>query len=143
MFHIRKLESSDYHRQYINLLKQLSPSSNIDVTFSDFIHQFNHIQKNNINIYVIEHENKIIASATLIIEHKFIHNCKNVGHIEDVVVDKMYRGNRLAQRLVEFMIDYSRKHNCYKIILNCSEDYKKFYEKFEFEEKNIQMAIYF
>lgn len=50
-------------------------------------------------ITVIEDENKeIIASATLLIEHKFLHECGSVGHIEDVVVHDSQRGKRLGIR---------------------------------------------
>jgi glucosamine-phosphate N-acetyltransferase len=50
-------------------------------------------------ITVIEDENKeIIASATLLVEHKFLHECGNIGHIEDVVVHDSQRGKRLGIR---------------------------------------------
>lgn len=50
-------------------------------------------------ITVIEDENKdIIASATLLLEYKFLHECGNVGHIEDVVVHDSQRGKRLGIR---------------------------------------------
>ena len=42
---------------------------------------------------------KVIATATLFVERKFIRNCGKCGHIEDVVVDSTYRGLRLGARL--------------------------------------------
>jgi GNAT superfamily N-acetyltransferase len=43
-------------------------------------------------------KNKIIATATLLVELKFIRSCGKCGHIEDVVVDSTYRGLRLGKR---------------------------------------------
>ena len=37
---------------------------------------------------MVDLEGKVIGCATLLIEPKFIHECSNVGHIEDVVIDK-------------------------------------------------------
>lgn len=45
-----------------------------------------------------EEKGRIIAAATLLLEHKFIRNCGTAGHIEDVVVDSTYRGLKLGAR---------------------------------------------
>lgn len=52
-------------------------------------------------VAVIEDTEKgqIIATGSVLIEHKFLRNCGKVGHIEDVVVDQTVRGQRLGQRL--------------------------------------------
>lgn len=41
--------------------------------------------------------NKIIGSASLVIERKFIHGCGIRGRLEDVVVDDTYRGKQLGK----------------------------------------------
>lgn len=53
-------------------------------------------------------KSQIIAAATLLIERKFIHQCGSVGHIEDVVVDQGYRGQRLGQRSVALLSNQNR-----------------------------------
>ncbi len=138
---IRKLDPSDYYKGYLDLLSQLSPTTN-NISQQEFYQQFSKLQDNT-HIFIIEHNNKIVASSTLIIEYKFIHQLKNVGHIEDVIVDEQYRGKGLSQKLMDHMIEYCKDNECYKIILDCSEEYQKFYEKFGFNKKNIQMAMYF
>lgn len=49
-------------------------------------------------IVVIEEDSRIVASATLLVEYKFLRECGLVGHIEDVVVHDSQRGNKLGIR---------------------------------------------
>ena len=65
-----------------------------------------------------------------------------VMHVEDVVVQKSKRGKNVGKQLIQFLIDLAKRRNCYKIILNCDETVKKFYEKCGFLNKNLEMSIY-
>ena len=134
---MRNLYITDFDKYYIELLKQLTVVGKITrEQFNEFV------EKNGKNIFVIEKDNKIIATITLIIEEKLIHNCGKVLHIEDVVVDKLHRKNGTGKKLLEFAIQYAKDNNCYKIILDCSENVKKFYESVGFSCKNLQMSYY-
>eukprot|EP00955_Chlamydomonas_euryale_P005494 58503-Chlamydomonas_euryale.AAC.1 len=84
-------------------------------------------------------ERRIVGSATSAVEKKFIHACSQVGHIEDVVVDSNYRGQRLGQRLIEALTKASSHMGCYKVILDCAEENVPFYEKCGLKRKEIQM----
>lgn len=142
VFQIRKLDIQDYYKNYFNLLQELTFAEN--TTFNNWEKRMNDINENKYhNIFVIEENEKIIASITLIIELKLIRNLGNVSHIEDVVVSKNYRNNGLAKKLIEYCLDYSKKENCYKVILNCNENLIHFYEKFGFQNKNKEMSLYF
>lgn len=85
----------------------------------------------------------IVASGTIIIEPKIIRGGKSVGHIEDIVTSSNYRGKGLGQDILELLIQEGRKKNCYKIILDCKENLKGYYEKMQFKETGLQMALYF
>ena len=85
----------------------------------------------------------IIASGTIMIEPKFIRGGKNVGHIEDIVVKSTYRGRHLSKDILNILKNIARENNCYKVILDCNEEVKKVYNSSGFEEKGIQMGIYF
>ena len=43
----------------------------------------------------------IIGAGSLIIEMKFIRDTGLCGHIEDIVVDKTYRGKNLGLKIIE------------------------------------------
>lgn len=133
----RALEIDDYDKGYLSLLEQLTHVGNISK--KDFEKSF---QNMNTNIFVVELDNKIIASGTLFIERKFIHELSSVGHIEDIVVDSNHRDKKLGKKIMQHLINFANLHNCYKIILNCSPELEKFYEKFGFISKNIEMSKY-
>ena len=138
----RKLQINDFHKNYLQLLSQLTTVGNInEEQFSNIFHKLD----SNTHIYVFEdvEAQKIIASATLIFEQKFIHNGGIVAHLEDVVVDSESRGFRIGQKLIQKIIEIAKQNNCYKIIADCKPSLIPFYAKNNFEKKGDQIAIYF
>ena len=85
----------------------------------------------------------IIASGTIIIEPKLIRGGKSVGHIEDIVVKSTHRGKQISSDILNLLKNIARENNCYKVILDCNEEVKKVYNRSGFEEKGIQMGMYF
>lgn len=101
--------------------------------------------RRNSTVLVIEdtQRQQLVASATLLIEPKFIRGCGLVGHIEDVVVDEACRGLGLGSLLVGRLSAMAKAQGCYKVILDCAEGMVSFYEKCDYENKGVQMAQYF
>jgi glucosamine-phosphate N-acetyltransferase len=135
---IRKLNENDY-LQYKNLINKFR-----DTIFDEI--QFKEILKKMINysdIWIIELNNEIISSATILYEYKFIHNISKIAHIEDVCTLKKYRGHGFGKILIKHIINESKNNNCYKITLYCKDELENFYNVNNFEKKGIQMAIYF
>jgi glucosamine-phosphate N-acetyltransferase len=135
---IRKLELNDYNKGFLELLDQLSDTPKISKTEFE-----NHLKNVNSNIFVIEKDNVIVASGSVLIEKKIIHNGGKVGHMEDIVVHKSNRGEKLGQIIVEHLINFAKEKGCYKIIADCKDELLKFYNKTGFEQRGIQIAIYF
>ena len=162
---IRPLLFSDYSNNYLSLLEQdfsIRPNTISLHEFTSYVNKLHdyhqifviatrlhtnygitgdnveHITLGNTDI--VEH---IIGSVTIFIETKIIHNFGKVAHIEDVIVDNTYRGKGLGKVLVQKGIDYAQKHDCYKIILNCSDENIPFYEKCGFSKKENEMVLYF
>lgn len=144
-YKLREVEYTDLDKGILKLMSQLSF---IDVTYEKAKWEFDGyceqiINNSNQKHYVIEVDGIIIASGTLLIENKIIHNFKNVGHIEDIVVHLDYRQKGYSKILIEKLIEVAKNSHCYKVILNCNPECEKFYNKFGLSKKYIQMARYF
>ena len=137
---IRKIHKNDINNGVTKLLNQLSPTNKIDKNeFENFVKNLN----DNHQIWVIERNKKIIAMGTILIEKKIIHDMGLVAHIEDIVVDKESRGQKLGKTIINLLIEIAKDKNCYKVILNCKDELIPFYKKLNFEKKSNQMAVYF
>ncbi|KAJ9120093.1 hypothetical protein QFC22_002991 [Naganishia vaughanmartiniae] len=93
---------------------------------------------------VFEHvpSQRIIATATLFVERKFLRNAGKVGHIEDVAVDVERRGKNLGKRVIMSLTEIAEKVGCYKTILDCNEENIPFYQKCDFTHKEFEMVKY-
>lgn len=141
-FILRYLNFKDIDENYFKLLNQLT-----DVDFDNITEEknFNFFQKLNDShmIIVIEHENKIIGSGTILIEEKLIRSYGRVSHIEDIVIDNEFRNYGLGKELLNTLIEMSKNKGCYKCILDCKDELEDFYKKCNFKKKGVQMCLYF
>ena len=131
---------------YLELLSELTEVSKVDTPkFLENIQKIS--QMGTIIVCFLENPPftgfKIVASGTIIIEPKIIHGGKNVGHIEDVVVKASYRGFNISQNILDLLKIEAREKVCYKVILDCAKEVQRVYIKSGFEEKGIQMGLYF
>jgi glucosamine-phosphate N-acetyltransferase len=135
----RLINEDDYDKGIFSLYSQLSPGYKCTRQyFNNFVKSLNTTH----NIYVAEEDTKIIACATFLIESKLIRNGSQIMHIEDIVVDKSNRGRGLGIDIVKLLVEKSKTMGCYKVILNCSDEYIDFYKKNGFITKGCHMAIY-
>jgi glucosamine-phosphate N-acetyltransferase len=138
LLNFRRLEKADYDKNYLELLKQLTTVGDISKEKYETT-----INKMGAEVWVVEFEGKIIASVSLLLEQKIIHECGIVGHLEDVVVDKDYRKYGLGKFIIERIIKIAKERGCYKLIGDCKSELLGFYEKNGFESKCVQISIYF
>ncbi|MFB5619616.1 MAG: GNAT family N-acetyltransferase [Nitrosopumilus sp.] len=130
---IRELKEEDLWNGFLKSLDTLKEASTIDKDKANAI--FKKINSNPDHVIAVaEVDGKIVGSTTLLIESKFIHNGGLVGHIEDVVVDKDYQGQKIGEKIMKFLIEISKNRGCYKTILDCTDDVKPFYEKLGFRQ---------
>lgn len=142
---VRELNAGDYHRGFLDLLSQLTQVGTIsEAQFRRRLAEMQRLTDTyKVAVIVDPAKDLVIACATLIIERKFVHECGLVGHVEDVVVNKTYRGRRLGLRVVDQLKTWSKDAGCYKIILDCAAHNVAFYNKLGFVKKEEQMACYF
>jgi len=148
-FRARPLEPRDKDG-FLKLLSQLTTVG--DVSEAMFNEQLAKIERRDReHIIVFERLNpadrkagepEVLACATLVVEHKFIHGGRCVGHVEDVVVDSSTRGTGLGKMMVGQLTDMALAAGCYKILLNCAEKNIGFYEKCGYVVKEVSMAKY-
>ena len=137
---MRPLQRDDFNKNYMQLLSQLTEIG--DVNQADFEKRFD-LMKSSLNTYYINvvedlTQKKIVASLTLVYEQKFIRNTSARGRIEDVVVDKDYRGKQLSKMLLDISCQLSHLLGCYKLSLECKDPLKKLYEQFDFSSEKGQ-----
>ncbi len=130
---IRKLKNEDLQNGFLTTLDSLRQTSD-DIDKNKAGKIFKKINANPDHVIAVaESDGKIVGAATLIIEQKFIHNGGLVGHIEDVVVDKRFQGQKIGEKIMKYLLEIAKKRGCYKTILDCTEDVKSFYEKLGFK----------
>jgi glucosamine-phosphate N-acetyltransferase len=138
---IDELKEQHLQNGFIETLSFLSNVSTIPQ--EKLIETFKKLKQNaDHNIFIaVTNEGKVVGATTLLIEHKFIHGCGKVGHIEDVVVHENFRKQGISDSLIEKAINVAKEGGCYKVILNCHEKLAPFYEKFGFKKHEIEMRL--
>ena len=130
---------SFYKEEMTKLYNQLSECLLEKLKTNDFIEFVN---RSNVYCYINE-KNNILGVITALYERKLIHNGGIVCHIEDLVIDNKYRNQKIGSKLIKYVIDDAKEKKAYKIILDCTPEMTYYYKNFNFEEKNVQMALYF
>ena len=132
---IREIRENDLENGFLETLDFLRKVSDLDKNKAKEILEKIKQNSNQI-IQVAIDDKKIVGCITLLIEQKFIHDGGHIGHIEDVVVRKDYEGKGIGMKLVTSMLEYAKRKNCYKTILDCKDDVKQFYERIGFKHES-------
>ena len=128
---IRELQKEDLQKGFLTTLDSLRQTSNIKKNTAEKI--YDKIESNPDHIIVVALiDEKVVGTATLLLEFKFIHSGGIVGHIEDVVVDKKYQGQKIGEKIIRNLLEVAKTKGCYKTILDCVDNVKPFYEKIGF-----------
>lgn len=138
---MRPLQKCDFNRGFPEVMNQLADIGNL--TEDTFLQVWAAHESTGHTTLVIEHTDsqRIVGSASLIVERKFLHGGASVGHVEDVVTDATHRGKGLASRLLEALTQVAKKAGCYKVILDCADHNVAFYERCGYEQRENQMRL--
>ena len=128
------------HNDLFYLLQQLTSAPVLDK--QGYLELIQKLSKNQY-IFVMTNNDKPIGMISLLIEQKLIHGGGRVGHIEDLIVDKAHQHKGYATKLIQHTISVAKLHQCYKCILNCTDEVKPLYDKNGFTKKTNGMSIYF
>lgn len=138
-FSIRRLKRSDYNKGFVQLLSQLTyaPPLPLDKFLTIFANQGNK------QIFVLEEKSKIIGTASIVIDNKFTRGGVSYGYVEDVVVDKKYRGLGIGTSILQYALKHTkREHDITKFLLRCNRDMVPFYKNVNFEESDDVLMLW-
>jgi glucosamine-phosphate N-acetyltransferase len=94
-----------------------------------------------IRSYVACIDDRVVGTASLLVEEKFIHGAGLSSHIEDVAVHRDFQKQGIGAALVGYLLQEARRLGCYKVILNCREGNVPFYEKMGFRRHDVGMRL--
>lgn len=112
----RPLRRSDYHLQYLDVLRVLTTVG--DITEAMWNERYDYLKKRNDEYYLIvicDGSGRIVGTGSLIVERKFIHTLGLVGHIEDIAVSQDQQGKKLGLRIIQTLDYVAAKVGCYKV----------------------------
>ncbi|MDA8948411.1 GNAT family N-acetyltransferase [Flavobacteriaceae bacterium] len=92
----------------------------------------------NIYCFVASVGDEILGTASLHIIQK---SNRKMGLIEDVVVETKAQGMGIGKKLIEKLIQTAANQNCYKTILNSTEENAGFYTKLKFKKEQLQFTF--
>jgi len=137
---IRELKEKDLFNGFLESLDSLRKASDSSPKKAKEI--FKKIKSDkNYKIYIAILDSRVVGTATIFIEQKFIHDGGKVGHIEDVAIRKNYKDKGIGQKIVKALLEYAKKKGCYKTILDCTDDLIPFYEKIGFKRHSNSMRF--
>lgn len=123
---IRALEESDFSRGFLEALGSLAP---VDLSPEEALTIWRERSTAGIHSVVAEADGRVVGTASLIVEKKFIHRGGMVGHIEDVAVHRDYLRQGIGTQMVEHLTKLAATFRCYKVILNCHDHLVPFYDR--------------
>jgi|SRR5579871_2262826 len=137
---IRPMIADDLKR---GLLETLSSLAEVELTFEEAVVIFQKRLREKIMTYVALIEGRVVGTATLIAEQKFIHSGGVVGHVEDVATHPDYQNLGIGAALIQQLIEEAERFGCYKLVLQCKPELMRFYEKAGFREwtKNMRLDL--
>jgi len=137
-YEIRSLNSTQIKTSYLWTLRSLA---DVNLDLESIKRIVSAITLNNGYIFVAIRNNEIIATATLLLERKIIHDGGIVGHVEDVAVRKDYQGVGIGQSIMNHLVEEAKLAGCYKVILDCSSELIGFYERVGFKQWSTAMRL--
>jgi glucosamine-phosphate N-acetyltransferase len=126
---IRALRASDFSNGFLETLGCLAP---IDLTPVEAEVIWTKRSAAGIHTVVAEIDGRVVGTASLIVEQKFIHGGGLVGHLEDVAVHSDHSRKGIGAALVDHLTKLASSHRCYKVILNCLDQLIPFYTRIGF-----------
>jgi glucosamine-phosphate N-acetyltransferase len=135
---VRGMTALDLSAGFLDALASLSE---VGLTPAEAAEVFRNRLRLGIRTYVAFMNDRVVGTASLLLEQKFIHRGGWVGHIEDVAVHRDHQQHGIGTALVQYATEEARQRGCYKVILDCFEHLVPFYERLGYRRHNLGLRI--
>ncbi|HZU38291.1 MAG TPA: GNAT family N-acetyltransferase [Gemmataceae bacterium] len=135
---LREMNGQDLENGFLDTLADLAE---VQLTLEQAREVLRQRLRRDVRTYVACQDGRVVGTASLLVEQKFIHGGGRCGHIEDVVVQRTWQGCGVAQALVRYAVQEARRLGCYKVILNCFEALVPFYTRCGFRTHDTGMRL--
>jgi glucosamine-phosphate N-acetyltransferase len=135
---IKPLWAPDISTDFLETLIALSV---VDLSIDEAKQVFQDRLRQGIRTVIAVENGKVVGTASLLVERKFLHKGGKAGHIEDVAVHPNYQRRGIGKALVMHLVEEAQKRSCYKVILDCKDELVVFYEKCGFKRGQCQMRF--
>lgn len=129
------------HNVNQDFLETLAALSEVNLTVEKAKDVFRDRLRSGIKTYIAIEDGRIVGTASLIVERKFLHGGSRAAHIEDVAVLPSYQRRGIGKALIMHLVQEARRLSCYKVVLDCKPDVVEFYQKCGFTDSSCQMRI--
>ncbi|KAJ9628681.1 Glucosamine-phosphate N-acetyltransferase-like protein [Taxawa tesnikishii (nom. ined.)] len=137
---LRSLQRDDYDRGYASL-KGVGPIlANVWNERCEYLRQRNDCYA---VVVVIDPEDRVVASGTLLVVRRFTHGASLVGHIEDLSVAEGQSGKNLGLRVFEALDRIAKDMGCYKTTVTCQEANEGFHQQKGYRKSGIEMTHHY
>ena len=135
---VRPLRRDDVHNGLLETLDALRPASAMSRERAERVMDTIMSDGNRL-VAVAELGGKVVGTATVLFETKFIHDGGVAGHIEDVAVRQEYQKKGIGGMIVRYLLDAARERGCYKTVLDCESGLADFYTELGFKHTSSGM----
>jgi glucosamine-phosphate N-acetyltransferase len=126
---IRELEIGDFQKGFLETMEHMS---DVGLTVAEAIVVWRVRCMAGVRTLVADVDGRVVGSASLILEQKYIHKGGMIGHIEDVCVHPDFNGKGIGSELVRHILKIATDLRCYKVILSCFDELMPFYSRLGF-----------
>ncbi len=137
---IRQMNATDLKN---GLLETLSALGDVGLSYEEAVAVFQRRLRDKVLTYVMLVDGRVVGTASLVLEQKFLHQGGFVGHLEDVAIRKDLQNRGIGAALIKTLLAESQRLGCYKVVLQCVPDRMPFYERAGFREWTKSMRIDF
>ena len=124
---VRSLFAPDIYKGFLQTLETLAPVD-LDPEKDDLGELYRTRLRAGVKTYVAILDDEVVGTASMFVEPKFIHRGSCVAHVEDVAVRPEHQRKGVGAALMRHIEEEAKKAKCYKVILDCSNKNREFYE---------------